>query len=170
MSHEKDIEKQYLLLAKRYRNTVRLLSASYFPEGGYSYHALMCNLMTHLWMVYNKMPPEVGDEDEAAWVYTVLRNKARNYVRNERWHESCEVSGGEMPDIPDEDTTNPLVKRLYELIDHLDQDDKEFLDLYLGKKKIKYIAKTLGQSEQYVYRRLNEIKEKLRRLNMDEDI
>lgn len=75
-----------------------------------------------------------------------------------------------MPDIPDEDTTNPLVKRLYELIDHLDQDDKEFLDLYLGKKKIKYIAKTLGQSEQYVYRRLNEIKEKLRRLNMDEDI
>ena len=170
MTQDSDIEKQYLLLSRRYRNTIRLLSASYYPDGGYKYDALMCNLTTHLWEVYNKMPPEVGDEGEAAWVYAVLRNKARNYVRNEHLHENWEESRDVMPDIPDVETTNPLVKRLYELIDHLDKDDKDFLNLYLGKKKIKHIARLMGQSEQYVYRRLDEIKEKLRKLNMNEDI
>jgi RNA polymerase sigma factor (sigma-70 family) len=164
---KRTIEQRYLELAHQYEYTIKLVAGFYYPEGGYPHKALMCDLTTHLWAVYPKIPPDIGPDDERAWVYTVLNNKARNLVRNEELRMSRTTSIDTLPDLPADEEDNSMRRRMYRLIEMLDEEDQKLLGLYFEKEKIKTICKVLGRDRQYVHRRLKAICERLRELDRE---
>ena len=164
MDETYDIECQYKAVVRKYEDTIRLVVGRFYPMGGFQYKALMCDLNTHLWEVYAKKPSGMDEEDEKAWVYVVMYNKARNLVRNEQLHNSVIKYCDTLPDIAEEERS-PLLERLYELIEMLDDDDRRVLDRYLKHQPIAEIAEALGMSEASVYRQMKRIRNTLRRLN-----
>ena len=159
------LESQNKALVAKYDNTLRLVAGGYYPKGGYQYKALLCDLTTHLWEVYPNRPADMDDEAESAWVYVVLSHKALNLVRNEQRHNSLITYSDTLPDVKDEAGQSPLVDRLYELIALLNKDERNILKKYLNYISLAEIGKSIGRSEAYVFRQLNKIREKLRKLN-----
>jgi RNA polymerase sigma factor (sigma-70 family) len=165
MHDNETIKRQYFELARKYENTAKMVAGRYHPHGGYPYKSLLCDLITHLWEIYPRLPQNLSDHDEQAWIYTVLSNKARNLVRNEQLHLSKIEYCDTLPDVAEEDEDSNLTKRLYRLIDELDPDDQRILDMYFEGKTMEEIGQTLGGSDQRAIRRLNKIRKKLRELN-----
>lgn len=161
------LESQNRALVAKYDSTLRWVAGGYYPQGGYQYKALLCDLTTHLWEVYPNRPADMDDEAESAWVYVVLSHKALNLVRNEQRRNSMIAYSDTMPDVADDAAQLPLVDRLYELIALLDKDDREILKMYLDYKSLAVIGKSIGRNEAYVFRQMNKIREKLRKLNKE---
>ena len=153
-----------MAVIRKYANTIRLVGGMFYPRGGYQYRALLCDLTTHLWETYAKKPPDMDEVEEKAWVYVVLYNKARNLVRNEQLHNSVIKYCDTVPDIAEEERS-PLLDRLYELIEPLDDDDRKVLDRYLKHQPIAEIAEAMEKSEASVFRQMKRIRNTLRRLN-----
>ena len=68
-----------------------------------------------------------------------------------------------------EEPADPLVERLYELIDRLPPDDKTLLTYYLDGTPISDIAKAMHCPKRSLERRISELKETLKRMNETED-
>ena len=164
MNSRQLIERQYLAVVRMYEDTIRMVGGRFYPEGGYQYRALLCDLTTHLWEVYPKKPSDMDEEGEKAWVYVVLYNKALNLVRNDQLHNSVIKYCGTLPDIAVEDGS-PLLERLYELIELLDDDDRKVLQGYLERRTIAEIAEAVEVSEASVFRQMKKIRATLRELN-----
>ena len=164
MNDKYAIECQHMTVRRKYANTIRLVGGMFYPRGGYQYRALLCDLTTHLWETYAKKPPDMDEVEEKAWVYVVLYNKARNLVRNEQLHNSVIKYCDTVPDIAEEERS-PLLDRLYELIELLDDDDRKVLDRYLKHQPIAEIAEAMEKSEASVFRQMKRIRNTLRRLN-----
>lgn len=154
-------ESLYIAFAHKYENTIKGVACNYCPHGGYLFHSLICDLTTHLWQVYPLLPPGVDEHDEAAWVFTVLNNKARNLLRNERLHHSLIEYRDSLPDVAAEEEEVNLTTILYEYIASLDDSDKKVLEMYLKSEPLAEIGKALGGSNQRATRRLNKIRQKL---------
>lgn len=162
------IESQFISFVRKYDHAIKMVVCSYYPNGGYQYEALLCDLTTHLWQAYLKRPPGMDDEGEKAWVYVVLSNKASNLVRNDQLHYSRVSYCNTLPDMADVGRP-PLVERLYELVEMLDGGDQKILMDYLSGYTIEEIAKDIGRNQLYIFRRMDKIRNKLRELNNKTD-
>ena len=164
MPNDESIDSQYLNLARKYEGTVKMVARRYCHRDGYEYDSLLCTLTTHLWQVYTKLPADLSDDEEGAWIYSILDNKACELARKEQLLHSRIEYRATLPDIAyDEDDVDK--KRLYELIDMLDISDRGVLSMYLEQKSLAEIGRALGGSRQRAIRRLRKIREKLRELN-----
>ena len=99
----------------------------------------------------------------------MLHNKANNLVRNAQTHYSHISYRANLPDQADESTENPLVTRLYELVEKLEEKDRQLVMLYLDSTPFKEMSMILGQSEQTLLRRMRKIKSTLIQLNKQLD-
>ena len=157
-------EEQFLVFIHKYENAIKGVAGAYSPHGSYLFHSMACDLTTHLWIVYPKMPSGMNEHEEAAWVFAVLNNKARNMLRSERLLHSRIIYRENMPDVEVEDEEASLTRALYESIANLDQDDQEVLEMYLDNKTMKEIGVALGGSNRRAHRRLHKIRHKLHEL------
>lgn len=164
MHSDDSILGQYKALVHKYSDTIKMVAYRYYPNGGFQYEALLCDLTTHLWEVYTQKPAGMDDEAEKSWVYVVLTNKARNLMRNEQLYHSLIQNCETLPETADEGRS-PQVERLYELIDRLGGNDRKLLEMYLKGYHIAEIADHLGKSQVYVFRQMDRIRKRLRELN-----
>ena len=164
MPIDESTDSQYLALARKYEDTAKMVARHYCHRDGYEYESLLCALTTHLWKTFPLLPADLDDSEKRAWVYSVLSNKACDMIRQEQRLHSHITFCDRLPDMAEEDDES-YVKRLYELIEMLDINDKEVLSMYLEGKTMAEIGKSLGGSEQRALRRMKKIREKLRELN-----
>ena len=164
MSIDESLINQYIALARKYEDTAKMVARRFCHGDIYEYESLLCSLTTHLWKVYLQLPADLNDSEERAWVYSVLRNKACELIRQEQRRNSHIEYREQLPDIAEEDDGD-CIKRLYELIEMLDSDDQEVLAMYLDGKTMAEMGRALGGSEQRAIRRMKKIREKLRELN-----
>lgn len=125
------------------------------------YQAVVCNL----WASYPKFR---SDSKSNTWVYRVALNTARKHLRNQKHApQFVQLDGCLCENIACSDS-NPMVERLYQLIDFLDEDDKAVVTLYLDQVPLREIASILGTTETAVKHRMQRIKSKLKKMNEDE--
>lgn len=105
---------------------------------------------------------------KTSWIYRVAQNVA--LVRyNEERRRPKHITLDELthpPSTQDEDAEN--VNRLYCLIERLDDEDKELLLQYIDRVSQREIARSLNISEDAVNHRIRRIKDKLKKMNEDE--
>ena len=164
MVADESLKSQYANLARKYEDTAKTVASHYCPYGGYVYRSLLCSLITFLWEVGSKLPPDLTDTEEQAWVYSVLNNKAHNLIRDEQVHHNRMEYRETLPEMADEED-DVYLKRLYDLIEMLDDGDRDVLYMYLDGKTMAEIGKVLGGSEQRALRRMKKIRAKLCELN-----
>ena len=164
MPNNESLEREYLDLARKYEDIVKMVARRYCHRDGYEYDSLLCTLTTHLWQKYNMLPADLNDAEERSWIYSILDNKACELARQEQVHHSRIEYRESLPDIADEED-DTYTKRLYELIDMLDISDRDVLSMYLENKSLAEIGKALGGTRQRAIRRLKKIRDKLSELN-----
>ena len=123
MHNDESTKQKYLVLANKYKRTIKMVARRYYPHGDYMFESMLCDLTTHLWEMHPLLPQNLPDEEERVWIYTMLNNKARNMVRDEQLRLSRIEYCDTMPDVAEEDEGSRLVERLYRLIDELDIDE-----------------------------------------------
>lgn len=101
------------------------------------------------------------------WVYSVALRTAVGQHRRRRLPPFVRLDEKLYSDLA-ESVNDELVDRLYELIDRLDDEEKETVLLYLDRVPRDEMARRLGISENSVSRRLNKIKAKLTKMNKNE--
>lgn len=169
MKDELCLKQDYLDLVRRYENTLKRVARHFYPTEGHQYEVLLNDLASYLWEAFPNIPPHLNEQDERAWVYTMLHNKANNLVRNAQVHYSHIYYRANLPDLADESTENPLVTRLYELVEKLEEKDRQLVMLYLDSTPFKEMSMILGQSEPTLLRRMRKIKATLIQLNKQLD-
>lgn len=165
LCHKKDTHD----MVRRYEYTLKRVAGYFYPQGGHQYNTLLCDLTTHLWDVLCKKPDDIQGQEEQAWVNAVLYNKARNLVRNAQLHYSHIEYREDLPELADESTENPLVTRLYELVERLDVEDKQLVMMYLDHTPFKEMSRILGKSEPTLLRRMKKIERLLAQMNQQMD-
>ena len=154
---------------QQHEELISLIASFFYSPDNYGYHAMVCDLTTHLWNIYRQIPPDTDILDEPAWAYTVLYRKALNLYRDEHRHQSHLVYDADLSNLADDELLNHNIDRLYQLIDRLDNDDKDIVLMYIDKKSSRQIADLLGIKPHNVRRRLAKICDRLRHLDSTVD-
>lgn len=122
------------------------------------YQDIVCSL-------WESWPNFRGQSKENTWVYSIAINTAVSQVRHRSRSPLFARLDDETYNNLAEESQNSLVKRLYELIDHLSPNDKTILMLYLDCLLAREIGQILGISEAAVNHRIGRIKNKLKTLH-----
>ena len=157
--------KQFKAIASKYENTFKVISSHFYYPDTYNQHALMCDLITYLWGVSRSLPPNSKYLDNHAWIYTILYRKAVNLVRDEQRYQNHLNYDADLSSLADEENRDPVAIRLHQLIDLLDSQDRLIVHMYLDHIPVKVIARRIGKSTSRVYQILDEIRDRLRKLN-----
>ena len=116
-------------------------------------------IVLNLWRGWDKFR---GESDEKTWVYRVAFNTAATEFRKtkrEGRDRFVALDENIVDTIAEE--TDPMRELLYELIDLLDDGDKEMLLLHLDYNSYAKMACIIGCSESTVKHRMTSIKEKM---------
>jgi len=160
-------DKAFEQFFRRNETTLRKVAGHFYRFGTYSYHALFATLVEHLWNLYRALPEDETIDHESQWVGVVMFRRALNCYRdslNSRRRLPIDT-GVDITALPDIDDANPYIPRLYELLAHLDDDDRDFIYLYLDRIPLRDIARMQRTSYLAANRRLHRIERKLKRLD-----
>ena len=122
-------------------------------------------MLVNLWKGY---PHFRGESKPSTWVYRIALNTCITFLRKEK-NAPVFVELSPLTDrMDEEDQTHRMLRRLYDLIARLNQLEKSLILLYLEDKSYEEIAEITGLTQTNVATRLSRIKEKLRKLNQQE--
>ena len=124
MEENRDTLKRFKEIAHRHAGTIKLIAANFYVSDSYSFHALVTDLTTHLWLTVCKLDPSVTIRHEQAWVYTLLYHKALNIVRNEQSYQKHLVYGADLANFPDNTDSDPVTSRFYQLINLFSEEEQ----------------------------------------------
>lgn len=110
-----------------------------------------------------------GDCDERTWVYRVALNRAISHIRRRRREPLIVGLDEEALNRVDDIYADPLVDRLHHLADHLADDDRALLLLYLDGLSSAQMAAVSERSVSTVKNQLSAIRKKLKQLNENEE-
>lgn len=111
-----------------------------------------------------------GESEESTWVYRVALNRALRNRQAKRQRLHFVALTQEIIDrLALIDESDPLLERLYGLIDKLEPTDRALILLYLDNCSIRQMAIINGCSENTIKNRISMIRNKLKALNQDEE-
>lgn len=111
-----------------------------------------------------------SESEESTWVYRVALNRAlRNHRSEHRRLRYVELTPELCDTLAVLAEADPLVERLYELIDLLAPTDKALILLYLDRCTTQQMAEICGCAEITIKKRIAKIREKLIKLNQNEE-
>lgn len=174
MASERNSPERFKKIVHKHTNTIKAIAANFYVPNTYQFNELVTDLTTHLWLLYRDVLPEKEIYAENALVYSVLRNKALNIVRNEQRYQKhfiYNIDLSELSDNPDSldslDTPehHPDTEQFYRLITRLDEKDQEMIYMYLDGIPIKEIADLNNKSLLHTYQHLHYLRKKLRTMN-----
>ncbi len=160
---EKEFEKLILenrLLILRICRLYRIWNGKETEEDLYQ------EIVLNLWKGYPKF---INNQrcKSSTWLYRVALNTAILQKRNEKGI-SCAFVNNEIADLACEDEESSLIRRLYELVENLNNEEKTIITLYLEGLPHKEIADILGISISNVGTKIQRIKLKLKGLSKSE--
>lgn len=162
----KDIEPLFQDLIDRSGGEIYHLCRVFYPFDSYRRDSLFNDILLRLWLHLEDYRPREGVDMEA-WTMRVARNTAISlYRRDKVWRRLFKplLPSHDIADIDDE-TTDPLRRRLYTLIETLPPEDKLVVDLYLQRLSHTEIAAATGLTPTNVSTRISRIKQLLKKMN-----
>lgn len=168
MASERNSPERFKKIVHKHTNTIKAIAANFYAPDTYQFNELVTDLTTHLWLLYRDVLPEKEIHAENALVYSVLRNKAINIVRDEQRYQKHFIYNtdlSELSDSPDTPEHHPDTEQFYRLITRLDEKDQEMIYMYLDGIPIKEIADLNNKSLLHTYQHLHYLRKKLRTMN-----
>ena len=163
---EKQLQKDFVDMLSRNEGMLYEVCMMYTDHSAEQVHDLFQEITCCLWEYY---PGFRGESKETTWAWRVAVNTARRSLRKEKRRPVMERLPEALCETMAEEPPDPLVERLYELIDRLPSDDKTLLTHYLNGMKESGIAKVMHCSKRSVERRISELKATLKKMNETED-
>lgn len=170
MTARKNNQERFSTIVHRYENMVKNIGANFYHPDTYLFRQIIVDLTTYLWLVFRNLPPGAVIHNEKAWIYTILYRKALNLVRSEKRYQQHLVYGSDLTTLPDNGSQDPMVGKLYNAIDKLNDSDRELILMYIDQIPIKEIAIHYDKSQHHVRRRIEKIKKTLRNINSQIDL
>ena len=163
---DQQIQKEFTLML--HRNNAVLYKMCYrFTDRSYSQiNELYQDMTFQLWKGFSSFR---GRSREQTWVYQVAYNTACQYQRDRKGRPQIVELNKDLCDTLAETDADPLITRLYELIDKLQPDDKELMYMYLDRVQIKKMAAIFKCMPRTIMNRLHDIKQHLKEINEHED-
>ena len=147
------------------RGTIFKVCLQYTDRSPEAIEDLFQEIACNLWVGYARFK-HISSVN--TWVYKVARNTAlmqqRHAIRQPLFMRLDESLYDTVAELGDDECW----KQLYELIEQLSQEEKELIGMYLDKTPQEEIARQLGISELAVNKRVSRIKQKLKRMNDEE--
>lgn len=167
MNEEEHNLERITAMLRKHKDTICRVAAMHCKctQESYRYRELVCTLTTFLWEVYEGLPEGTVIFREHAWVFAILQRHAMNLARNEERYQQRLVYDADLSNMSDADDTDPLVLRMYHLLDQLDPDDRDIMNMYLENVPVWEIAAIKHTNISKIYRRINKLVVKLRELN-----
>jgi RNA polymerase sigma-70 factor (ECF subfamily) len=119
--------------------------------------------------VWRAFPKFRGDSKISTWIYRIALNTCISFIRKEKNLPDIDLLTQEMIRLAGlKDDQKIMLNRLYSLIERLGNLDKSIILLYLEDKSYEEIAEITGLTVTNVATKLNRIKDKLRKMNKEE--
>ena len=142
---------------------VSVLFSDHTPDG---IHDLYQDIVCDLWRGYAGFRHA---SSESTWVYRVALNTARRHRRRlRRTPVTVSLDNARLDSLAAE-ARDELLERLYELIERLPDRYRTLAYLYIDDLPLRDIAAVLSVSENTVKQRIKRMKQKLIKLNEDEE-
>lgn len=123
-------------------------------------------VVLNLWRAFGKFRHECK---ASTWIYRVALNTCISFIRKEKNIPEI-VALTQVSDRAEEtDEMETMLRQLYHLINRLGQLEKSIILLYLDEKSYEEIAEITGLTVTNVATKLNRIKEKMRKMNKEND-
>ena len=164
--YEKQLQKDFVAMLSRSESMLYRVCMMYTDRSVEQVNDLYQDIACRLWEHYGGFR---GESKETTWVWRVAVNVARMSLRQKRNQPVIERLPDALCETLAEEPPDPLVERLYELIDRLPPDDKTLLTYYLDGTPISDIAKAMHCPKRSVERHLSELKATLKKMNETED-
>lgn len=156
---------QFTSLVRRNEKTIQKIGAVHCKPYSYNYDEMVCDLITHLWLVYRSLPDGGGIRDEEAWVFTIAYRYALKLIRDEGRRQQHFVYGADLTVLADTDGRDPYVDKFYHIVGQLDETDQELITMYIDGRTTKELAKSRNTRRLTIQRRIAKIRDTIIEIN-----
>lgn len=158
-------QKKFMAMLGRCEGLIYRVCQIYAAHSHESIEDLYQEIVCNLWDGYQRFRNE---STESTWVWQVAVNTAVSIARHEQHMPQMVEIPEDFYDTLADEQPNELLERLYELIDLLDEDERQLMSLYLSDATTAEMATALSCPQRTVERRINRLKQRLRELNEKE--
>jgi len=159
-------QEDFLAFLSRCERTVFKVCLTYTDRQPDSVRDLYQDIVCNLWQSWPRFRHE---SSENTWVYRIALNTAASQWRKKSRMPAIVQLSDELVTTLAEWQQENLEDRLYKLIDQLCNADKSLIMLYLDNIPYVQIADILGVTETVARKRVERIKQKLVRLNTQDN-
>lgn len=158
---------EFIAVYKKHEEAINNMARHFFRDDNYYFDELRGSLIRHLWSVYTQLKDKSVIEKEKEWVGIVLFHCACNFIRDlQRENNRIPIDRiyniENHPDIQEK----RYYERMYQLIEFLDEDERNFIYLYLNNCSLKDIAHVMKTSQSSATRKMKRLIARLRDLNL----
>jgi RNA polymerase sigma-70 factor (ECF subfamily) len=155
-------EQEFLSVIKEYERVIYKVCYLYTSRNA-TLNDLYQDVVLNLWRAYPKFR---GECKISTWIYRIALNTCISFIRKKKnVPEIVTLTPYESEWMTEEqDSFQLMLKELYYLIGQLGQLDKSIILLYLEEKSYEEISEITGLTVTNVAKKLNRIKEKLRKM------
>lgn len=163
MSDKPEIIEDFEILILEYRLIIykvcSMYATKYLPI-----EDLYQETIVNIWKGQNQFK---NQSKQSTWIYRIAINSCISFSRKEKKHLEPSPITTDLEDLlQDIDLEKKqMIRRMYELIEHLGNLEKSIILLYLEKFNYDDIADITGLTHSNVGSKINRIKEKLRKMN-----
>lgn len=158
-------EKAFIALVKAYERIIYKVCYLYAAPG-VTLEDLYQEVVVNLWKGYSRFR---GECKESTWVYRIALNTCISFLRKEKNAPTFVELTAQIDRLDEDDETQRMLRRLYQLIGRLNQLEKSLILLYLEDKSYDEMAEITGLTQTNVATKLSRIKEKLRQMNREDE-
>lgn len=158
------VEQEFVTLIQEYERVIYKVCYLYTTPHA-TLNDLYQEVVINLWKAYPKFRNECKI---STWIYRIALNTCISFIRKEKNIPEIVTLSQIADRIEETDETQVMLKRLYSMINRLEQLEKSIVLLYLEDKSYEEIAEITGLTLTNVATQLSRIKDKLRKMNKEE--
>lgn len=158
-------EDEFIALLNSCRGTIFKICLQYTDRSPGAIEDLFQEIACNLWAGYGQFN---HSSSVNTWVYKVARNTALMQQRHAIRQPMFVSLDESLYETVAEQGDDECRKRLYALLERLPKEEQELMDMYLENIPQEEIAQQLGISKLAVNKRVSRIKQKLKKMNDEE--
>lgn len=161
---KENTEQEFLSVIKSYERVIYKVCYVYASKNA-PLNDLYQEVVLNIWKAFTKFR---GESKISTWIYRIALNTCISFIRKEKNVPEIVTLTQEVNWMTEEqDELQAMLKDLYLLINRLGELDKSIVLLYLEEKSYEEIAEITGLTITNVATKLSRIKDKLRKMNVE---
>lgn len=157
---------EFVALLERNKSILRRICVLFSDRSAEGIRDIYQDIVCELWLGYPRFRHESG---EKTWIYHVALNVALQRRRH-LWRAPVTIKlDDRLFDTWSDEADDEMVERLYLLVERLPDEERALAYLYVDNLSMTQIAMALGISPSTARQRVKRMKDKLKKLNEDEE-